>query len=76
MLLRQALPLGGQLGHPGGVHEPVAELVRELPAGPVGGPARLVEQRARARGHHHQVLHVAPGQGRVGLEMEMRVESV
>ena len=70
VLQRDHRPLLGQLHHGGRVHQAVAKFVVVLAAAAVAEPACLAEERRGPAGHHDQVLQVAPGEARVGLERQ------
>jgi len=61
-------PLLRQLHHGTGVYQTVAKLVVILSSSPVSKPPRFSSQGAGGAGHHHQVLHVPPGEARVSLQ--------
>jgi len=68
VLQRNVPPLLGQFHHGAGVDEAVAELVVILSTAAVGQPTGLGYEWPGVARHHHQVLHVSPGQAGVGLK--------
>lgn len=69
MLFRHGDPNPGQLHHGVGVHQPVPEAVRNVPADAVSLPVGR-DQMLRPGCPHDDVLHVAPRQAGVGLERQ------
>lgn len=70
VLRRHVGPLFGQSDHGTGVHEPVTELVGDLPFHTVEDPAGFFFEGSRAGGQNNEILHVAPGEAGIRLESE------
>ena len=68
VLERNIPPLLRHLHDRSRIHQTVAKFVIEESSSTVLQPSFLIQQRSWSAGHDHQVLHVSPGQTRIGLQ--------